>query len=205
MGKSASLAGYLHFFWAGVFKHSQTGSFFPSQKALVEAMIAPVPSGYNGLVLELGAGTGSLTVRLAERCPRAKIMACELNPILAEDTRRNLDRAGVNGQVQVRARSAQEVLAELKTRGGDQPGYVISALPLGNLPKNAVIEILQKISLALPENGVFVQAQHFLVNLKDVRSAFRSVRTVPILRNFPPLFVYYASNGPELRPVHLPQ
>ena len=204
MGKSASLTGYLHFFWAGLFKHSQTGSFFPSQKALAEAMIAPIPCGYDGLILELGSGTGSLTVRLAARCRRAKIMACELNPILAEDTRRNLDRAGVNGQVQVRARSAQEILADLKNGGGHRPGYIISALPLGNLSKKAVAEILQMISRALPENGVFVQAQHFLVNLKDVRRTFRTVRTVPILRNFPPVFVYYAANGPGPRPVHPP-
>jgi len=204
MGKSASLEGYLHFFWAGVFKHSQTGSFFPSQKALVEAMIAPVPSGYNGLVLELGSGTGSLTVRLAARCPHATIVACELNPILAVHTRRNLDRAGVNGQVQVRTRSAQEVLANLKTHSGHRPGYIISALPLGNLSRKTAQELLQTISLTLPENGIFVQAQHFLVNLKDVRSAFRTVRTVPILRNFPPVFVYYAANGPGSRPVRLP-
>jgi phospholipid N-methyltransferase len=194
MGKSADLAGYLHFFWAGVAKHMQTGSLFPSQKVLVEAMIAPVPRTYRGLVLELGSGTGSLTVRLAARCPHARIVACELNPVLAADTRRNLDRAGINGQVQVRARPAQDLLKEMFGRADERPGYVISALPLGNLRKDAVAELLQTISTMLSPDGVFVQAQHFLVDLRNVRKAFKHVRTVPILRNIPPVFVYYAAN-----------
>jgi len=194
VGKSSPLAGYLHFFWAGVAKHLQTGSFFPSQKVLVQAMIAPVPPGYSGLVLEFGSGTGSLTVQLAARCPKAKIVSCELNPVLADDTRRNLDRAGVNGQVQVRNRPAQEILAEFKKLPEPWPGYIISALPLGNLRKHVVQELLHNSSHLLGDKGVFVQAQNFLFDLKHVRGAFKTVRTVHILRNIPPVFVYYAAN-----------
>jgi phosphatidylethanolamine/phosphatidyl-N-methylethanolamine N-methyltransferase len=194
MGKSASLAGYFHFLWAGVVKHHQTGAFFPSQKALAKAMIAPIPSAYDGLILELGSGTGVVTLALADRCPRARILACELNPVLAQDTRHSLDRAGINGQVQVRARPAQEVLLDLQNSGAELPGYVISALPLGNLRKDVVADLLQSISRLLPKEGVFVQVQHFLVDLNKVRRAFKHVRTVAVLRNIPPLFVYYAAN-----------
>ena len=96
-----NLAGYLNFFWAGVARQTQTGAIFPSQRYLIEKMIAPIPANYRGVIAELGAGTGALTIRLATRCPGAKILACEINPVLAKDLRHNLDRAGINGQVQV--------------------------------------------------------------------------------------------------------
>src|SRR5437660_8528085 len=68
---SRTLAGYLHFFWAGVAKQNQTGALLPSQRFLIEKMLAPIPPAYCGQILELGAGTGALTLRLAKKCPEA--------------------------------------------------------------------------------------------------------------------------------------
>lgn len=155
-------------------------------------MIAPVPPGYRGRVLELGTGTGVLTVPLAQRCPQARILACEINPELAEVTRQNLVRAGINGQVQLRAHAAQHLLADVLTQPEDRPGYVISGLPIGNLPRQAVLDLLHTIRRVLPNKGFFVQAQHFLVDRKHVRAVFGNLRILPVLRNLPPLFVYYA-------------
>ncbi|MBI5386937.1 MAG: hypothetical protein HZA90_19875 [Verrucomicrobia bacterium] len=55
---------YLDFLWAGLLKHGQTGGLVPSQKFLIVKMIAPVPEAYRGHIVELGAGSGALTVRL---------------------------------------------------------------------------------------------------------------------------------------------
>ena len=74
------LTTYLHFFWAGLAKHGQTGGIIPSQRFLIAKMIAPVPQSHRGRVVELGAGSGALTLRLAARCPQAQILACEVNP-----------------------------------------------------------------------------------------------------------------------------
>ena len=92
-------SAYLHFIWAGLTKHGQTGGIVPSQKFLIEKMIAPIPETYQGRIIELGAGNGALTLRLAKRCPRAKILACEINATLAHDNRCSLTRAGINGRV----------------------------------------------------------------------------------------------------------
>jgi phosphatidylethanolamine/phosphatidyl-N-methylethanolamine N-methyltransferase len=192
MIKSASLADYLHFFRAGLTRHSQTGSFFPSSKVLVQAMIEPVPPDYRGSILELGAGTGVLTVPLASRCPRARIVACEINPTLAEDTRQNLARAGSDGRVQVRVSPAEQLLADLLTQAEERPGYVISGLPLGNWPGQRVLEVLQTIQRLMQAKGLFIQAQYLLLDRKHIRTVFGNVRTAPVLRNMPPIFVYFA-------------
>jgi phospholipid N-methyltransferase len=187
-------ADYLHFFWAGLLRNSETGSLIPSQRFLIDAMIAPIPKNYAGQILELGAGTAPLTLRLAEKCPNARVHACEINPSLARYARQNLAGAGVNGNVQVHTMSAQDFLARLDERTTEKSGFVISGLPLGNLERNEVLSLLQASSRALGPDGMFIQAQHFPVDRKHVRSVFGDVRTVPVLRNVPPLFVYYATN-----------
>jgi len=40
----------------------------------------PGPNGLREEIVELGAGTGVLTFRLAARCPRARILCCEIQP-----------------------------------------------------------------------------------------------------------------------------
>src|SRR5437762_8180313 len=93
-----TLASYLNFFWAGVVKQGQTGAIVPSQRFLIAKMIGPVPETYSGQIVELGAGNGALTLRLAARCPRARVLACEINPTLARDNRSNLAQAGLHGR-----------------------------------------------------------------------------------------------------------
>ncbi len=154
-------------------------------------MIEPVPRDFVGQVIELGAGSGRLTVRLAARCPRARILACEINPGLGRDTRENLNRAGINGQVQVLTVPAQELLANLATRPDEKPLYIISALPLGNFGRKTVQALVRLISQILPDHGTFIQVQHFLVDRKRIQAVFPSVRTVPVLLNILPAFLYY--------------
>src|SRR5436190_22509452 len=66
-----TLASYWRFLLAGIIKQGQTGAVIPSQRFLIARMIEPIPTGYRGQILELGAGTGVLTQRLAARCPLA--------------------------------------------------------------------------------------------------------------------------------------
>src|SRR5579885_400797 len=94
-----NLAGYLNFFWAGLLKQGQTGALVPSQRFLIEKMISPIPRSYRGRIIELGAGNGAITLRLAVRCPQARILACEINPVLARDNKQNLAVAGIHNQV----------------------------------------------------------------------------------------------------------
>jgi len=105
------------------------------QRFLVNRMIAPVPQDYRGRVIELGAGSGALTLRLAARCPQARILVCEINRSLAQVNRSNLAAAGVDsGRVEVVADSAETVLAQLCRKASDKPDFIISGIPLGISP-----------------------------------------------------------------------
>jgi phosphatidylethanolamine/phosphatidyl-N-methylethanolamine N-methyltransferase len=189
---SNSAATYLHFLWAGLVKHGQTGGIMPSQRFLIAKMIAPVPEDYRGQVIELGAGSGALTLRLAARCPQARILACEINPALARDHRGRLAEAGLNGRVDLIASSAADLLAELGQSGAEKPDYVISGIPLGNLGRAKALALIDTIHQNLGEGGIYIQFQHSLLDRKKIRTKFPHLRTVAVFLNFPPAVVYYA-------------
>jgi phosphatidylethanolamine/phosphatidyl-N-methylethanolamine N-methyltransferase len=195
-----TLKSHLDFFWAGLLKHGQTGGIMPSQRFLIAQMIAPVPTSYQGQILELGAGTGALTLRLAAKCPQARVLACEINPTLAQDSRAALARAGHNGRVRVVAQSAGQLLAELGEGGVEQPDFILSGIPLANLGAAKARTLIATIHRTLGEQGIFIQFQHSLLDRKLIRAEFPYLRTVPVFLNFPPAVVYYARNQPRVRP-----
>jgi phospholipid N-methyltransferase len=181
-------ATYLHFFWAGLVKHAQTGGIVPSQRFLIAKMIAPVPEDYRGQVVELGAGNGALTMGLAARCPNARILACEINPTLAQDLRDSIAATGLNSRVEVFAGSATHLLSAMDQK----PDFIISGVPFGNLGKEKAFALIRAIHRTLAPRGMFIQFQHSLLDHKKIRAWFPNLRTVPLLLNFPPAFVYYA-------------
>jgi phospholipid N-methyltransferase len=193
-GPFGDLPGCLRFFWAGVVaKRLQTGGVVPSQRFLISKMIAPVPPGYEGRIIELGCGTGALTLRLAARCPAARILACELNPALAEHSQRRVAMAGLHSRVKVVSDSAEHVLETAIQGAWSKPDYIISGIPLGNLRAKHVVALVTAVRQALAEGGMYIQFQHSLIDQKKIRACFHSLRTVPVFLNFPPAVVYYAS------------
>jgi len=189
---SNTLASYLHFMCAGLVKIRQTGAIVPSQRFLISKMIAPVPEDYSGQIIELGAGNGALTLRLAAKCPRARVLACEINPALAQATRQNLREARVNGRVEVVSDAAEHLLSERARRGMDKVDYVVSGIPLGNLGREQTLALIDKIGRSLRAGGMYIQFQYSLVDRKKIRERFSSLRTVPVFLNLPPAVVYYA-------------
>lgn len=187
-----TLASYWRFLVAGLNNHIQTGAVVPSQRFLISRMISPVPTDYEGQILELGPGTGALTLRLAARCPKARILACEINPDLASDIRERLQTSGLSERVQVVSDSAEHLLSTWRRNGARQPDFVISGIPLGNLDRDAVLSLIQGIQRTLADGGMYIQFQHSTVDRKKIKSCFSRMRTVPVLLNFPPAVVYYA-------------
>src|SRR5438132_13565599 len=120
---SKAIAGYIQFISAGVIKQVQMGAILPSQRFLIQKMIAPIPENYRGLVVELGAGNGALTLRLAAKRPKARIRACEINPTLARYTSHNLQRPGLYGRVPVMASCAETMLTEMAGAGPERPDF----------------------------------------------------------------------------------
>jgi phospholipid N-methyltransferase len=192
-GKPAlGLMEYWHFLVAAVQNQAQVGSVMPSQRFLVQKMIAPIPASYNGTIVELGAGTGSLTRRLVRRCPQARVLACEINAKLARHLAASLQAEGLGERVAVIAEPAQDLLADLASDPANLPQFVVSGIPLGTLDSAEVQQLVSCIHQALRPGGLYIQFQYTLMDRRRIRNRFSEVRTVPVMLNFPPAFVYYA-------------
>ena|SRR5437899_1864643 len=190
---SNTLKTHLHFLRAALLKQPQTGSIIPSGRFLINRMIAPVPEEYSGQIIELGAGSGALTQRLAARCPGARILACEINHSLARVNRSNLAAAGIDSnRVTVVAEAAENLLPKLFHSASEKPDFVISGIPLGNLPRERALTIIEAVKESLRPGGLFIQFQYFLADRRKIRKRFARMRTIPVLLNIPPAFVYYA-------------
>jgi phospholipid N-methyltransferase len=193
---SNTLKTHLQFLWAALLKQPQTGSIIPSQRFLINRMIAPVPEDYSGRVIELGAGSGALTHRLAERCPGAQILACEINHSLARVNRSSLAAAGIDAtRVKVVADSAENLLSKLGHDGSDKADFIISGIPIGNFPRERALTIVEAVKETLRPGGLYIQFQYFLADHAKIRKRFARMRTIPVLLNFPPAFVYYAQKS----------
>jgi phospholipid N-methyltransferase len=177
---------------AGLHNKGQTGALLPSQRFLINKMISPVPRDYRGQVLELGPGTGVLTHRLAARCPQARILACEINPAFAHALEYDLAQARLSQRVQVVCDSAEHLLVSMRRRGGEQPEFIISGIPLGNLPRDMTHSLIEKIRQALAPGGWYIQFQYTLMDRKKVKAQFARFHTIPVFLNLPPAVVYYA-------------
>ncbi len=187
-----TFASYWRFLLAGLIKHAQTGALLPSQRFLVDKMIAPVPGDYSEQIVELGAGTGALTLRLARQCPNAPILACEINPVLARDLTMKLQTERLSDQVRVLADPAEHLLARLAANHKTRPDFILSGIPLGNLDKTHVLDLIKGINRALAPGGMFIQFQHSLLDRKKIKAQFTKLRTVPVFLNLPPAVIYYA-------------
>ncbi len=164
----------------------------PSQRFLIEQMISPIPANYSGELIELGAGTGALTVRLAARCPRARILACEINPLLAKHLRAAVQEAGLERRVTILEGPAEDLLSQRCTSEKLRADFILSGIPLGTLPKEKATHLIDLINRSLREGGMYIQFQHSLLDQRKIRTRFSRLRTRPVLLNFPPAFVYYA-------------
>jgi phospholipid N-methyltransferase len=186
------LTSYWRFFSTALANQAQIGAVVPSQRFLIDRMISPIPHTYHGQILELGPGTGALTLRLAARCPHARVLACEINSTMARHLRWTLSSARLSGRVEVVLDAAEHLLSQMHRRGARLPDFIISGIPLGTLKGEQVATLVSAISRSLAPGGMYIQFQYSLLDRKKIRAQFSRLTTVPVLLNFPPAVVYYA-------------
>lgn len=74
----------------------------PETELLVEAVLRALPRDREARVLELGAGSGCISVSIALGNPRARVVATELSPEALEVAEANAEALGVADRVEVR-------------------------------------------------------------------------------------------------------
>ncbi|MFB7596381.1 class I SAM-dependent methyltransferase [Streptomyces sp. NPDC056160] len=171
-----------------------TGAMAPSSRRPARAMTRHIGLDEARLVVELGPGTEVFTDAVLELlAPRARLVAIELNPLLAERlaaTRRDPRLTVVHGAA-----------AELAAAADGPVDAVVSGLPWTVMPPAGRRRTLDAVVRALAPGGRFTTFAYPHAAwtppgrrlAADLRARFRTVeRTSVVWPNVPPAFVYRA-------------
>ncbi|MBI2637487.1 MAG: methyltransferase domain-containing protein [Candidatus Sungbacteria bacterium] len=164
------------------------GSVLPSSKYLAERMTKPIPSEFNGTIVELGVGTGVFTKAILGRAgKKCKVVAFESNGKLVQLMKKTVTDPRITF-IHDKAQTAAEHLHKL---GIPKADYVISGLPLSSMKKTDREDILKTIHRILHADGTYVQFQYFFYSLPHIKKHFKNVKVVYYeTRNFPPAFIF---------------
>jgi phospholipid N-methyltransferase len=183
------VADRLRFLRAFVANPRQVGAVLPTSRYAVRDMLdlGDVPGA--GLVVELGAGTGSQTAEvLARMKPDARLVALEIDRKLSKLLEERFD----DPRLQVVCDSAEDLAAHL---GGERADVVVSMLPFTSLEAGLRRRLLDELPRALRPGGTALVIQYSPLVLGELRRRFTDVRTRVTPWNVPPAFLF-ACTGP---------
>ena len=154
------------------------GAVLPT--SLATARMMALPADPQGTVLELGAGTGSITEGIVERLGDAsRLTSVEIDPALADEFRANFPN------VRLIVGDAEQVLH-------DGPGWntIISGVPFTMMEPGKRARLFDLVKQKLAPNGVFVAIQYSLSSKAQLQHHFQdvTVRFSPL--NLPPAVIY---------------
>ncbi len=146
---AASLALFTREIWANP---RAMGAACPSAPALASCMASRVPLDRDGLVVELGGGTGAVTAALLKRgVPPWKLVVIERSPTLVNHLRQRFPQLRV---VQGDAAQLAQLLGHDRSRG---VGGIVSSLPLRSLPPAVTRAVSHQFETLLDAGGLLVQ------------------------------------------------
>jgi phospholipid N-methyltransferase len=181
------VADRLRFLRAFVANPRQVGAVLPTSRSAVRDMLdlGDVPGA--GLVVELGAGTGSQTAEvLARMKPNARLVALEIDANLAKLLRERFD----DPRLQVVCDSAENLHVHL---AGAKADVLVCALPFTSLEPDLRRRILEELPRVLAPRGVALVIQYSPLIQSELRRLFPSVRRRISLMNVPPAFLFACS------------
>jgi phospholipid N-methyltransferase len=126
------------------------GAVWPSSSQLAKGMAACVPSGGDGLVIELGGGTGAVTQALLQRgIAPERLLVVERSPAFVQHLRARFPSVAV---VEGDATELADLL-----QPGRQIDAIVSSLPLRSLPRGDAAAIVAQWRALLAAGGTVVK------------------------------------------------
>ncbi len=162
------------------------GSIFPSSKSLALCMARQIPNNSNRFIVELGAGTGSVTEGLLKYgIDPARLILIEKSPKLARHLQKRFPSVMV---IEGDASNLIEILTQQQILNVDA---IISSLPFCSLPYAITQTITTQIYHLIRDNGKFIQFTYDLrnSNLKKLYQDFYHLYSKTVWLNFPPASV----------------
>lgn len=176
---AASLALFTREIWANP---RAMGAACPSAPALAGYMASRVSTDREGLVVELGGGTGAVTAALLKHgVPPWKIVVVERSPTLAHHLRQRFPQLRI---IQGDAAHLGQLLSHEKIK---KIGSIVSSLPLRSLQPATTHAIGRQFETLLEAGGLLVQYTYDLRGTQPrLLPRFRRLSSKIVWSNLPP-------------------
>lgn len=165
LGHAQRVSDYLKKMAPGIFlqelcnRPGAIGAICPSSRYLARQMARQIPLSDDGLVIELGGGTGSITQALLDHgISPERLLVVEFSMTFVRQLRKRFPQLNV-----IHGNAAE--LSQWVPRG-TKVNAIVSSLPLCSLPETITRSILQQWGMLLHEDGVAIQ---FTYNLRGPR------------------------------------
>ncbi len=164
----------------------KVGALLPSSPALARLVARSVRRNPDESVVELGAGTGSVTkFLLGSGIPLDKLFVVEIDPALCAFLRREVPQARI---IQGDATRLGELLPPGVV---GKVGTVISGIPMVTLPLEIQQQMVEAWFAVLAPGGHMLQYTYSLVSpLPEAKLGLKGRRCGIAMRNLPPAWVW---------------
>lgn len=162
------------------------GAVAPASRFLARAMATQIDPQRDGLVIELGGGTGSITRALLDAGVSSdRLVVIERDERLYRHLRRRFP------QLRILCGDAQQLVELLRPLGIDAVSTIVSSLPLVSMPKWMRRRIVDQAFALLDEAGRFVQYTYSLTSPLALREyGLRGSVATRVWLNLPPASVW---------------
>ena len=157
------------------------GAACPSSLKLARAIADQVKLPCDGLIIELGAGTGAVTAALLRRgVSPSQLVVVEMDKLMAKHLKNRFkDVAVIQGNA--------IKFCQLCNRYGRQVTTVVSSLPLLSLPSSTVDALGKEVQKMLKDEGLLIQYTYRINKGPSPLSVYMErIATKAVWGNFPP-------------------
>lgn len=148
----------------------------PHYDDMLDALTACVPSQTHRL-LELGCGTGELSLKLLKHCPEAHLVAIDYSPRMIERVTSKLTEAQLEHRVTlIQGDFGTWTKGEMSDQIGTRFDACVSSLAIHHLTDEMKQQLFAQIQQSLEAGGCFWNADPILQELPQLTDAYQSLR-----------------------------
>ncbi|AUT04142.1 SAM-dependent methyltransferase [Nostoc sp. CENA543] len=134
----------------------------------------PTTSRY---ILELGCGTGEVSLKILERCPDAHIVALDYSPRMLQFAQDKIAAAGYAPRwTGIQADFGDWAIHPEKFNIGSEFDACVSSLAIHHLQDEMKLQVFQQISASLGQNGCFWNADPILPESPALAEIYQAAR-----------------------------
>jgi trans-aconitate 2-methyltransferase len=150
----------------------------PHYNEMLHALVQAVPAD-SQQILELGCGTGELTVQILQHCPSTQVYAVDYSSRMLHFARHKLEHLGLAERVSwIEADFGNWAERGLIAEVEGPLDACISSLAIHHLRDELKLKLFERIHDCLDQNGCFWNADPVLAETEALAAVYEEARTV---------------------------